>query len=46
LAAVEVLTGNVPAGAHHAADVLDPRRTAAALAEDDLATALERPKES
>lgn len=45
LAAVAVMTGNVPAGAHHAADVLDPRRTAAALAEDDLVTALELPEE-
>ncbi len=46
LAAVEIVAGVVPAGAHHAADVLDPRRTAAALAEDDLVTALELPKES
>ncbi|MFD7657057.1 hypothetical protein ACFV4N_24045 [Actinosynnema sp. NPDC059797] len=46
LAAVEILTGGVPSGAHHAADVLDPRRTAAALAADDLVTALELPRKA
>ncbi|MDQ2588963.1 saccharopine dehydrogenase NADP-binding domain-containing protein [Saccharothrix yanglingensis] len=46
LVAADVLEGRVPAGAHHAADVLDPRRTAAALAADDLVTALELPKDS
>lgn len=46
LAAAEIVAGRVPAGAHHAADVLDPRRTAAVLAEDDLVTALELPEES
>lgn len=39
----EIVAGRVPAGAHHAADVLDPHRTAARLMTDDLVTALELP---
>lgn len=39
----EIVAGRVPAGAHHAADVLDPHRTVTRLAADDLVTALELP---
>jgi len=42
-AAAEILAGRVPAGVHHAADVLDPHRTAALLDADDLVTGLELP---
>ena len=41
LAAVAVLDGAVPPGAHLAADVLDPRAVTDALAADPLVTALE-----
>lgn len=43
-AAAEILAGQVPAGAHHAADVLDPHRIAGLLAADELVTTLELPR--
>jgi hypothetical protein len=44
VAVQEVLAGIVPPGAHHAAEVLDPRRTAARIADDELVTGLELPR--
>ncbi|MFC3456331.1 saccharopine dehydrogenase NADP-binding domain-containing protein [Amycolatopsis speibonae] len=43
-AAVDLLAGRVRPGAHHAAEVLDPHRTAAVLAADPLVTTLELPE--
>jgi hypothetical protein len=46
IATVEVAAGRIPAGAHHAADVLDPQRTAEQLATDELVTSLEMPTQA